>query len=293
MSLKFSGHETFACRTFWAKKGYDFIVERNKFSAIEASSKLGVGKNMVTSIQFWMKAMNLLNKDDGTPTKFAHNFFDDDGFDPFLEDIGTIWLLHAELVTSEFATLYNLFFNEFRTQKASFSKTQLLNFVSAYYKQVEGNGINKGTVEKDINVFCKSYNQPDYKNTKKNFEDEVSSLFLELELMKSSKVKDTNDKIIEWYTVDSNERYNLPSDILLYFILSRHEGRTVPFRNLLTDKNSAAKVFCLNREGLYKKLKEQEEKIEGLFISETAGNVVLNIPEGLKKEDILKEYYGD
>ncbi|MDX8338768.1 DUF4007 family protein [Draconibacterium sp. IB214405] len=292
MNLKFSGHETFACRTFWPKKGYDFIVEQNKFSSIEAPSILGVGKNMVASIQFWMKAMNLLDGD-GKVSRFAITILDEEGYDPFLEDIGTIWLLHSELVTTEYATLYNLFFNEFRIQKASFSKLQLQNFVSAIFRQVGANGFNRGTIEKDINVLCKSYNQPDYKNTKKNFEDEVSSLFLELELMKSSKVKDTNDKIVEWYSVESTERHNLPSDIVLYFILSRYKGQTIQFRNLLTDKNCPAKVFCLNREGLYKKLKEQENKREGLFISETAGNVILNIPEGLEKEDILKEYYGD
>ena len=60
MNLKFSGHETFSCRTFWLKKGYDFVIENNNFNAPEAPSLLGVGKNMVASIQHWMKAMSIL-----------------------------------------------------------------------------------------------------------------------------------------------------------------------------------------------------------------------------------------
>jgi Protein of unknown function (DUF4007) len=291
--FRFSGHETFSCRTFWPKKGFDFVLADNKFNQENASSILGVGKNMVASIQFWMKSMNLLD-DEGSLTEFAKSIFGDDGYDPFLEDVGTIWLLHSELVVKEHASLYSLFFNDFRTQKSSFSKQLLLNYIRAEYKRSDHNGFNPATVEKDISVFCRSYNQPDYKNTKKNFEDEISSLLLELELMRSTKIRDTNNKVIEWYNIESNERYNLDSDIILYFILNKYQNKqTIPFRNLLTDNNSPAKVFCLNRDGLYRKLKEQEIKRDGLFISETAGNVVLNLPLGLNSEEVLNNYYGN
>lgn len=290
MKLKFSGHETFSCRTFWLKKGYDFVLNNYGFNNLEAPSQLGVGKNMVSSIQHWMKSMNLLDSENH-PTELANDIFANDGYDPFLEDIGTIWLLHSELVKTGFATLYNIFFNEFRLSKPSFTKTQLLNFVTNYVKKLEKTEANQGTVIKDINIFCKLYNQPDYKNTKKNFEDEVSSLFLELELMKSSKLRDTNNNLVELYTIDSNERHTLPSDILLYYILDNYKNKTIPFKLLEVENNSPGKVFCLSRNGLYNKIKEQEKKRDGLFISETAGNVVLNIPEGLNADDILNEYY--
>lgn len=290
--MRFSGHETFSCRTFWPKKGFDFVHSGNNFSAENAASLLGVGKNMVTSIQFWMKSLNLLD-DKGALTEFAYSIFADDGYDPFLEDVGTIWLLHTELVVKDYSSIYNLFFNDFRTQKSSFSKQQLANFIKAEYKRQDQNGFNSVSIEKDINVLCKSYNQPDYKNTTKNFEDEVSNLLLEIELMKSSKVKDTNDKTIEWYSVESIDRHNLSSDIILFYILNLYKTQSIQFRNLLTDKNSPAKVFCLNRDGLYRKLKEQEIKRAGLFISETAGNVVLNLPKNLSGDDILRDYYGN
>jgi len=50
----FSGHDTFHCRHLWLKKGYDFIKTGNKFANEDAVVLLGVGKNMVTSIYFWM-----------------------------------------------------------------------------------------------------------------------------------------------------------------------------------------------------------------------------------------------
>jgi len=46
--LRFSGHESFICKQFWLKKGYDFLIQRNRFSDDDSVVKLGVGKNMVS-----------------------------------------------------------------------------------------------------------------------------------------------------------------------------------------------------------------------------------------------------
>lgn len=48
--LRFSGHDTFIVRTFWPKKGYDFIKNGGNFSAEDAVVDLGVGKNIYPAI---------------------------------------------------------------------------------------------------------------------------------------------------------------------------------------------------------------------------------------------------
>jgi len=55
----FSGHESFQCKSLWLKKGYDFMSQNKDFNAADAVVDLGVGKNMVSSIRFWMKAFGL------------------------------------------------------------------------------------------------------------------------------------------------------------------------------------------------------------------------------------------
>lgn len=50
MRYCFSGHESFPCKSMWLKKGYDYLVDYNKFTDLGAVVKLGVGKNMVQSI---------------------------------------------------------------------------------------------------------------------------------------------------------------------------------------------------------------------------------------------------
>ena len=93
----FSGHESFFCKPLWLKKAYDAMNEGVNFSSPDAVAALGVGKNMVASIRFWSRAFGLSTND--IPTPFAVSIFDTDkGYDPYLEDEGTLWLLHYYLL---------------------------------------------------------------------------------------------------------------------------------------------------------------------------------------------------
>ena len=123
MALKyiFSGHESFQCRQLWLKKGYDFVLNNKNFNDEDAVVHLGVGKNMVSSIRFWMKAFNVLTLDDKL-TDFGKNLLDDNGYDPFLEDEASLWLLHYQLVKTGLASSYSILFNEFRREKIEFTK---------------------------------------------------------------------------------------------------------------------------------------------------------------------------
>ena len=92
MRYCFSGHESFPCTSMWLKKGYNYLVEHNKFTDLGAVVKLGVGKNMVQSIRFWLRAFDLLNDDEAT--EIAHYLFDErDGREPYAEDNATLWIL--------------------------------------------------------------------------------------------------------------------------------------------------------------------------------------------------------
>lgn len=93
----FSGHESFACKSHWLKRGYDFVIADRNFNDDDAVVHLGVGKNMVASIRFWLKAVGLLQDNELNPIA-DYLFNDENGQDPYIEDIGTLWLLHFMLV---------------------------------------------------------------------------------------------------------------------------------------------------------------------------------------------------
>ena len=158
--LTFSGHDTFHCRHLWLKKGYDFIKSGHKFSNEDAVVLLGVGKNMVSSINFWMKAFGILDKA-GKLTDFAVYLLDDDGKDPYLEDEASLWLLHYQLVTQELASTYNLIFNDFRKEKIEFTKEQYISFVARKAEELGINAISRNTVAADFEVLAKIYLRTD------------------------------------------------------------------------------------------------------------------------------------
>lgn len=84
---------------------------------------------MVTSIKYWMRAFGLLN-DDNKLTEFSHRIFnEDEGFDKYLEDQTTLWLLHYMLVVTGYASIYNLVFGEYHRSTNEFDIQALERFL--------------------------------------------------------------------------------------------------------------------------------------------------------------------
>lgn len=176
----FSGHESFFCKSLWLKKGYDAVKGGMNFNSPDAVAQLGVGKNMVSSIRYWMKAFGLIDNNELTP--LAHYIFDSDsGKDPYIEDIGTIWLLHYQIIKEGIASIYYLSFLDFKREKKEFSREQLLAFIK---RKCIANGqkyaYNENTVNKDIKAFLQMYVAPE---DIKSIED-FTALLIDLGLIK-------------------------------------------------------------------------------------------------------------
>lgn len=149
-NLKFSGHESFHCRPFWLKKGFDYLESNDSFGD-QSAVEIGVGKNMVGSIRFWLKAFDLVDEND-KPLELAVRLFENNGWDPFLEDEATLWLLHYKLCNQGYSSIYNLIFSNLRKIKPEFSKNHLVNLV----REMDSKQ-NESTVEKDFAVFLRTY----------------------------------------------------------------------------------------------------------------------------------------
>lgn len=73
---------------------------------------------MVQSIQHWLKAFGLLN-DKHEISDISNKLFlnNDNAFDPYLEDEGTLWLLQYKICNSNYASIFNLIFSEYFNDK--------------------------------------------------------------------------------------------------------------------------------------------------------------------------------
>src|SRR4051812_26732207 len=101
MPARFSGHETFPCRYAWLPKAFRALRANGRAFADEEAAivELGVGKNMVRAIRFWVQVAGVASPTTNgyEITDFGRAIFDEDGFDPYLEDVRTLWLIHWQL----------------------------------------------------------------------------------------------------------------------------------------------------------------------------------------------------
>jgi len=280
-ALKFSGHETFHCRHFWLKKGYDFIIEKNNFSNPNAVVILGVGKNMVSSIRYWLKVFGLTNEDEQL-SEVSHIIFNTTtGLDPFLEYDGTLWLLHYQLLKTKIASIYPLIFQDFRKKKVNsqFTTLQLLKYLDK-----ESGGASAKTLQNDINVFLKTY----YKSkttTIKNLEDELSSIFIDLNIIDT--IDDGSSERV--YQLKVTEREEIPTSIFLYAILDTFKGEvSISFDAI---QEHVADLFACNAEGLELKIAAICEAYPFATYKEDAGRKELQIKGKQNKVQILNNYY--
>ncbi|WP_423147918.1 DUF4007 family protein [Rubrolithibacter danxiaensis] len=236
MRLTLSGHETFHCRHLWLKKGYDFVREGHAFADADAVVTLGVGKNMVTAIKFWLKAFDVLGPNDQL-TEFAHFLFDNEaGIDPYLEDDQSLWLLHYKLVKNNFASIYSLVFNEFRKEKMQFTKENFQAFVLRKSEQV-----NPKTAGDDFDVFKKMYLNKSEDN--KLTEDSFLGLLADLQLLKSQHKGS--------YFIVNSDRSSLSPAVFLYAVLDNEQfGASVSLQALENDENGPGNIFALSRNAI-------------------------------------------
>jgi len=104
-------------RYAWLTKGFQaFMKKKTIFSSDEATIELGVGKNMVNAIKYWLRASSMLveNSEGLEVTELGTALFSEKGWDQYLEDEATLWLIHWLLATNfDTSTAWYWFFNCF------------------------------------------------------------------------------------------------------------------------------------------------------------------------------------
>ncbi len=273
--MRFSGHESFHCRSLWLKKGYDHLKSGYDFKD-EAPILLGVGKNMVASIRYWIKSFGLVDTESEELKPIADKIFSEDGWDPFLEDQGTLWLLHYWIVTQkDYASIYGLIFNELRKRKPLFTLSNFKDLVREL-----GDNTSPNSLKTDFQAFMRTYVS---KRNDKDLEDSFSGILTELGLVIEHK---------GGLEIEPAKRLNLPLAILLYCIVDQHaDSSSISFESLYSQKNSVGSVFALSREGLNELLEGLSEEFKNVTYSNEAGIRELQFKKQIDPLNILKEYY--
>ena len=268
----FSGHESFAFRYGWLKKGYDRVkAEPGFFSRRDALVDLGVGKNMVASIRHWLFTLDLVEhtgaergrKTDVVSTPLADRLLGDDGWDPYLEDDATLWLLHYKLATGrETSTTWWWAFH--RPQTATLRRSELhAELVAASNAKGWGRGCTPNTIKRDVDCFIHTYLPTQGRNVR--MEDAISCPLTALGLVQPTADRDRDEVVLSYGFQPS-----LPDAVLCWALdrfvgkeLAGREGGTVSLDRLLFDEGSPGRVFRLHEDALVERLGRLKELTHG------------------------------
>ena len=278
----FSGHESFPCKTLWLKKGYDFVVAGNDFNSPEAVVGLGVGKNMVASIRFWLKAFGVTDND--KITWLGDYLFDEiSGKDKYLEDIATLWLLHFNLVFSEEVTLYKMFFCGVQRERTHFEREQILTYVKLRMAEAGKMTLfNENTVKKDIGVLLQNYTLP----RKPQSNEDFSSLLMDLDLIRQNSEG-------KGYYINVDGKRQVTKEVFLYglLLLKEQEGdNTIAFDTI---QEKVGLAFCMQDYETIEMLKQLASEYSQYFAySDVAGIKQVQFVKDLDAKQVLDNYYG-
>jgi|GEM_PF-818680 len=310
MKAKFTGHDTFPFRYGWNYKAVNHLNFGGKLQTSndektqEAIIELGVGKNMVNAIKYWAEATSAIknirqqSSVDHEPSATGLYIFDENsGKDPYLEHIGSIWLVHFWLnFNDKELTAYRYFFNYFNGEH--FEKPVLISNLSDDIGKLVSNEVmlNDSTIKKDIDVFLNTYCKKS-KNSKTEFktldEEQFNSPLAELNLVK--------DNGRGFFISDLNEKQDLPIEVFIYALLKFIEKEAsiskvfkVNFDSLLKDRYSPGRIFRLSEKGLGIKLDEaQQVTNEKITWVDSLGLRQITVDEQFIKnpQSILDNYY--
>jgi hypothetical protein len=258
------------------------MIAGNNFNSPEAVIGLGVGKNMVASIRFWLKAFGITENDE--ITWLGNYLFDEEkGKDKYLEDIATLWLLHFNLVFSEEASLYNMFFCGVQKERTHFEREQVLTYVKL--KMVEARKMtlfNVNTVKKDIGVLLQNYTLP----RKPQSNEDFSSLLIDLDLIRQS-----SEGKGYYFNVDGKRK--VTKEIFLYGLLKLKEQEGDNTISFDTIQERVGLVFCMQDYETIEMLKLLESEYGQYFTySDIAGIKQVQFTKELDALQVLDNYYG-
>ena len=292
----FGGHESFALRYSWLSKGFQaFSKNCDIFQSDTAAMELGVGSNMVKSISFWLKAARLIRVESRTTpsvTDLGLLIFDrTTGADPYLEDEGTLWLIHWLIASNaKLATTYFWFFNYYH--KPEFTALELGvaldDFVNDRVAQSQRSTI--GTRQKAAQVMLRMYTQS-RSSARAPIEDALDSPVSSLGLINHA----TGDRS---YQSRLEDRRSLPPEIIGFAVLQLFDSlavSSIPIEDLMFSQLGSCapgSVFRLSENSLIRTIEELIIAIPNtLELRDSGGTNQLYLLRRLDPLDLLKNYY--
>jgi hypothetical protein len=295
--MPFAKHETFHIREGWLFKGMSAIETAEAegqlptiFLDRDAPERLGIGRNMVRALRFWMQATGLAEEqlEDHYATQRLTSFGEWVWqYDRYLEDETTLWLIHYHLACSrDQATTWYWFFNHFApvTFEDNACLDALRSWVVSHQPEQK---IALSSLKKDVHCLLRTY-LPDEKA--RTPEDLTESPLARLGMLNSL------DSGQHRYRLERLDPTRLDPLALLYVLVDQQQKKRpgtfqVGLTQVLREPMNAGRVFNLTTavlSDLLAALNKQHPDWQVRF-ERAAGLDQLTLP-GVEGDEVLTRY---
>ena len=235
--------------------------------------RLGVGKNMVRAIRCWVTAAGIAAADRArsmTVTTFGKAVLGPGGYDEFLEDVQTLWLIHWRLSTQAQEPLFAWHYLLNKWNQPEFTRSEVL---TAFSKETEREArpLSSVTLEEHFTVFVHTY-VPARKGKRELIEDSLDCPLVELEFIqevgeRSDPKTGRREKI---YGFRTEEKPDISPELFAYcvndFWTARHQlEKTLTCSQLSVGECSPGQVLRLPEHSIRERLECIEQDSHGVF----------------------------
>ncbi|MCX8456272.1 DUF4007 family protein [Paenarthrobacter ureafaciens] len=295
----FARHETFHLRFGWLRKGFTAaLTDPEAFSRPNATVELGVGKNMVSAIRYWCQAYKILETAPNLdrprmphlrPSVFGRQLLGEAGWDPWLEDPASLWLLHWKIlgpkcIAPVWWTAFNLFAPE------QFEEYQLTDLVAELTAAAGWKSVMESSIKKDVDCLLRTFAVR--RSGRQTMDDLLDCPTRQLGLIAPA-VGETKS----WRFV-TGPKPSLPPAIVAYACLDflvevGARERTISVARLAGDPGSPGRAFRLTESNLYDTLVEATKSVPDLRVAEPAGLRQLIVDDDIEalRDRIVNDYY--
>lgn len=298
-NIRYSGHETFACRYAWLPKAV--LAVKNDSTILttahenDAMVELGVGKNMVRSIRFWAESSSIIaaTKKGHEVTEFGKQLLlDENALDPCLEDVQTLWLIHWKLATNPKALIFawDYLLNQYHEPEL-YASTVVRAFKKAI-AQGSDKIVSQGSLEQLFEIFLHSY-VPTRGRKGDVREDNLDSPLIELDLLQHTGFTKSSlypGRQEAKYAFRNEEKPEISHALFAFcleefwrnrFLSDEVIEQSIPFHAIVSGHGSPGQIFKIPEHDIRTRLYGIEKQTDGFFTFEES----VTIPRVVRHAD--------
>ncbi|WP_416143623.1 DUF4007 family protein [Planococcus koreensis] len=283
--MGYSQHQSFYLRDRWLSKAIKNVQENNSFFyEKDAFEKMGLGKNMVQSLKYWIIATKIYEEVKDHNPKYHQitslgNFIKEK--DRAIKYFNTAGLLHHSLATNEdVSTTWYWFFNVY--SETVFTREDVLGDLTNWVQKREKRVVSENSLKRDIDCLIKLYTSG---GSAADPEEVILSPLYKLNLL-----EERNGVLYKKEAKFDNDNLMLLGFTLLKYV-QKHNLDAISIDDLVHKEGLLGKLFNMNRSSIVSLISEWTEHPEYPAIFTRTNNLdTLRLPEVSPEEFIYYEH---